>query len=298
MPKFDTSWMAAKKVPAPRKNVSRSQRFSLAFLAWVIIQFMPKQLFTILHKMAGSLRCRNTCVERLLNRSIRRPMITRRFLLAISPSAIVGMRASAFAPGDPWNDKKPESWSQKDVHQILTKSPWAKEVAIDFGDADGGPPGGGGPAGGGPPGGALGGGPGSMPEIRIVVRWDSALPIRLAAKNSPEGVAEYYMIFVSGLPMMGGRFRGSSEAPDPGTGTERLKDKTSLQRKGKDPIFPERVEMVRTSDQEGILFTFPRSSDPIALVDKDVTFVTAVGPLRIKARFSLKDMVYQGRLEL
>jgi len=129
------------------------------------------------------------------------------------------------------------------------------------------------------------------------VRWDSALPIRLASKNSPEGVAEFYLIFVSGLPM-GGRSRGSREAPDPRTITEGLKDKTSLQRKGKDPIFPDRVEMIQNSDQEGILFTFARHPDSIALTDKDVTFVTTMGPLRIKAKFTLKDMTYQGRLEL
>ncbi len=245
-------------------------------------------------------------------------MITRRIVLAISPAAILGLRASAFMP-DSWNDKKPESWSEKDIRQILTRSPWAKEVTVDFGDgnggpfggAPGGPPGGGGPpgdgppgggvggpGGGGPPGGGLGGSPGSMPEFRIVVRWDSALPIRLASKTSPDGVAESYLIFISGLPMIGGRSRRSGEAANPGTVTEALKDKTSLQRKGKDPIFPQRVETIQNSDQEGIRFSFARHPDSIALTDKDVTFVTTMGPLRIRAKFTLKDMMYQGRLEL
>ena len=69
-------------------------------------------------------------------------MITRRFLLAISPAAILGLRASAFTPGDSWSSKQPEDWSEKDIHQILTKSPWAKQVPVDFGDLNGGPPGG------------------------------------------------------------------------------------------------------------------------------------------------------------
>jgi hypothetical protein len=136
----------------------------------------------------------------------------------------------------------------------------------------------------------------------IVVRWDSALPIRLASKSSPERVAEYYEIFVSGLPMNGampgGRSRGLGGISDSETLTARLKDKTSLQRKGQDPIFPDRVEMVSTADQEGILFAFPRGTRAIASADKDVTFVSAIGPLRIKAKFLLKDMVYKGRLEL
>jgi hypothetical protein len=88
------------------------------------------------------------------------------------------------------------------------------------------------------------------------------------------------------------------ETSDSGTVLEPLKNATSLQRKGKDPIAPERVEIVHNSGQEGILFTFPRRPASIAPADKDVTFVTRVGPLRIKAKFSLKDMLYQGRLEL
>jgi hypothetical protein len=137
-----------------------------------------------------------------------------------------------------------------------------------------------------------------MPDIRIVVRWDSALPIRLASKSSLENVADYYLIYVSGLPMLRGRSRDSSETSDSGTVLDFLKNATSLQRKGKDPIAPERVEIVHNSGQEGILFTFPRRPGSIAPADKDVTFVTSVGPLRIKAKFSLKDMLYQGRLEL
>ncbi len=34
----------------------------------------------------------------------------------------------AFA-SEPWDDKEPKSWSQKDVEKILNKSPWAKRVA-------------------------------------------------------------------------------------------------------------------------------------------------------------------------
>jgi hypothetical protein len=55
-------------------------------------------------------------------------MITRRFLLAIGPSAFFGVPASAFAPANSWNNKKPEAWSEKEIGLILNRSPWAKEV--------------------------------------------------------------------------------------------------------------------------------------------------------------------------
>ncbi len=132
--------------------------------------------------------------------------------------------------------------------------------------------------------------------MNILVRWDSALPVRLASKSSPEGLADNYLVFMSGLPRMGDRNRAPEGAPDASGFTDRLKSATSLQRKGKDPIYPDRVEP--KPDENGILFYFPRNAGKIAVADKEVTFASALGPLRIKAKFNLKDMMYQGRLEL
>jgi hypothetical protein len=36
---------------------------------------------------------------------------------------------SAFG-ADPWKDKKPADWTEKDLQQILNKSPWAKTVSV------------------------------------------------------------------------------------------------------------------------------------------------------------------------
>lgn len=242
-------------------------------------------------------------------------MMTRRVFVSISPVAFLSLRTAAFG-ADPWTAKKPEDWTDKDDHQILTKSPWAKQVSAEFGNpADGGfgppgggfgpggpgggPPGGGPPGGGGPQGGGFpgGGGPGGPPDFNILVRWNSALPVQLASKNSPDAAKDYYLIFMSGLPMMSNRAQ-APEDQDSGRFTGQLKSATSLQRKGKDPINPDHVEMVGNSDDKGIMFSFPRNPDAIAVSDKEVTFVSAMGPLRIKAKFNLKDMMYQGRLEL
>ncbi len=43
-------------------------------------------------------------------------------------AVVLACALCAFA-GEPWDDKEPRSWSQKDVEKILNRSPWAKRVA-------------------------------------------------------------------------------------------------------------------------------------------------------------------------
>ena len=226
--------------------------------------------------------------------------MTRRVLISLCPAAFLSFRVSALA-ADPWTAKKPADWTEKDRSAILTKSPWAKQASIEFGDpGDGGfggrgGPGFGGPGGGPPPGGGFPGG-GGFPDFNVLVRWDSALPVRLAAKSSPEGTDDDYLIFVSGPPMPGNP--DNEDQDSPGLAARMNASTTSLQRKDKEPIYPEHIETVSDSDQAGILCSFRRTPGTIAATDKEVTFVTAMGPLHIKAKFTLKDMLYQGRLEL
>ncbi len=80
---------------------------------------------------------------------------------------------------------------------------------------------------------------------------------------------------------------------------ERLKDATRLERKGKDPIGPDRVETGQSSDGTArMIFLFPKTSQPIEPGDKEVTFVTQMGPLGVKAKFVLKEMMVKGQLAL
>ncbi len=46
------------------------------------------------------------------------------------------------------------------------------------------------------------------------------------------------------------------------------------------------------------MFLFPKGSQPIEAADKEVTFITAMGPLGVKAKFALKDLMVKGQLEL
>ena len=42
----------------------------------------------------------------------------------------------------------------------------------------------------------------------------------------------------------------------------------------------------------------PRAGDPISLADKEVIFLTRIGPLQLKVKFVVKDMQYHGQVSL
>src|ERR1017187_5849973 len=53
--------------------------------------------------------------------------LTRRRLLAWTVGSAAGARAYAFG-SDFWNKKDASGWSSAEAHQLMTKSPWAKQV--------------------------------------------------------------------------------------------------------------------------------------------------------------------------
>ncbi len=177
----------------------------------------------------------------------------------------------------------------------------------------GGAPGGGaGGPGMGAPGGGMGGpgmgGPESMPSMKATIRWESAAPVREAAlkreSESTHAIAgwakDFYVVSVSGMPIMGPRGREGQRQPDEERARqmqERLRSVTVLRVKGKDAMPPARVEMLPGKDGMTFAFLFPRS-EPIVAADKEVSFETALGPMEIKSKFALKDMMYQGKLEM
>jgi hypothetical protein len=192
--------------------------------------------------------------------------------------------------------------------------------------------------GGGYPGGAPTGSPrnprGESGEpTKATIRWETALPIQEALRSGSSGsntakpnpdFDKYYIIHVLGdIPAFGGApRRGVSNNDDYPRGTnnrrprnedddldidsraaeeqrlEMLKQYTKLERKS-GPIFLEKFERgSRTGDLgPGSYFYFSRLDD-ISMDDKEVTFITKMGPMEIKAKFPLKDMVYHGKLSL
>lgn len=170
-----------------------------------------------------------------LRRARSRP-ITRRGLLSGVLLYWLAVQ-SVGAAADFWRSKTPESWSEKEVDQLLTNSPWARTVEIiapdlslagrvgglqggrvgGFGGS--GRPGAGGGAGG-DGAGNLGGGSflPSPARAKITVRWASAWPIREAtARQRARAAEDESSTQAAGGIEQAGRAGESANAGDPGS---------------------------------------------------------------------------------
>jgi hypothetical protein len=226
-------------------------------------------------------------------------MVTRRQAILYGIGGIGAGPYLAWAADPFWVKKPPVEWSEKEIRQILSKSPWAREAEMAFspdgGGMEGGP--GGPPPGGmdGPPPGGVGGpgGPGGpMGDMQVIVRWETAAPIRAARKQSATPAdPDSYVISVSGMP-----FGGPEGVRD--QMIARVRETAELRRKGKPALKPASVRMEEGKEDPAILFTFPRTANAIDLDDKEVVFTAKMGPFEIKAKFSPKEMQFDGRLSL
>ena len=141
------------------------------------------------------------------------------------------------------------------------------------------------------------------PEMKALIRWESARPIRDAVKKElPKQLGDAYVISVSGLRLGGMR---EGQGGTPARANERrqqqaefLRTSTQLERKGNDPIAPIQVQSGQIATGPISYFIFPRGSHPIQESDKEVTFHIRMGRMEVKARFALKDMLYKGELAL
>ncbi len=239
-------------------------------------------------------------------------------LLPLFLAAVVCAWAADF-----WQTKPFTDWNDKDIQRMETNSPWAKAVSVAMGGGGGGNMGKGGRGKGGGGGGGGGGDTESMggggnahgvqeiptvggggTAMNLIVSWRTALPIREAlakekfgkeaatspdAKKLIEDEQKYYLILVTGLP--GRSIRSGDKVK------EMLIKNTSLSVKGKDPIAPADVQVGGNEQKALVLFVFPRTT-PLTIEDKDVEFSTKLGPMLVKQKFRLKDMLFNGKLEL
>ncbi|MGA3185684.1 MAG: hypothetical protein ABSF22_01115 [Bryobacteraceae bacterium] len=227
----------------------------------------------------------------------------------------IGLWASDF-----WQSKPYTDWSDKEVQKIQTNSPWSKEVSVSMGEGGSGHSGRGSRAGGGGSvggddqiatgAGGSGGGrsqdPSLMggPSMNLIVSWRTALPVRQAvakekygaeaatspdAKKLVEEDQKYYGVLVSGLPGRAVRANDQMKAA--------LLKNTSLIVKGKDPIAPADIQTGGNEQKALVIFLFPRTA-ALSLDDKEVEFSTRFGPLVVRQKFRLKEMVFNGKLEL
>lgn len=231
-----------------------------------------------------------------------------------------GLGALSAQAADFWEKKPWTQWDAQEIQKILNDSPWARPVDVylpgggvpaRLDDAMGGAgpqnpemrDGSGMPGGGEPnmPGPGMGGGMATQtgtngPPVRLVVRFMTALPVKQAlararygaeAGNSPEvqrtlNAAEgSYVVAISGL----------EQAP---VNAPALTKMASLRLKGKDPFPAERAQ----ADKGSVLLFFPRKDRPIALEDREVEVQLRLPGASIRRTFKLKDMVYNGKLEI
>ncbi len=249
----------------------------------------------------------------------------------LGPVVFCVLASAVVLAADFWETKPFSMWSAEELQKILIDSPWSRNVSVlatpprvgagGLGESDGGGGGsrggggGGGAAGADSGGGAAGGGggrggggrgPSVPPQIKLVISWRTALPLKQALVRDQVGLGgaipvesqqlldrqeDQYVITLVGLPARYARALDS------------LKTETVLKRNKKPPIALTEmgVQQVPATAQAAatlvVVFAFPKT-DPITLEDKDVEFVTKLGEIDIKKKFNLKDMVFHGHLEL
>lgn len=145
----------------------------------------------------------------------------------------------------------------------------------------------------------------------VTVQWQSALVVRMAAQKSVGGPVEptsfkpldEYVIAVIGLPItaLGGR-AASADSDSTLSGEEEqrieehVKSSASILRSGHDRLTPTKVELDQGADGR-MLIHFPKS-DRITASEKSVEFRLVTGRAEVRKKFPLKEMEYQGKLEL
>jgi len=229
----------------------------------------------------------------------------------LAGAVAVLLASAALTAADFWEEKDFTTWSPQQIDKMLTDSPWAKKATIVLGSLrEGGGSGGGFQSSGAGFGGGGGatdsaGGGGEFSGVRRItatVAWISALPVRQAIarlragvdapvlpddKRLPEDEA-FYVVAVAGMPTRVAQAASRNE----------VVDKTELKAKRKEPIKPADIRIVPESKETvRVEFVFPKSN-ALTVDDKEVEFVTKIGPADITRKFTLAEMMVRGRLAL
>jgi hypothetical protein len=215
-----------------------------------------------------------------------------------------------------WKDKPIANWTEQDAQQVLGDSPWAKTVVAGIArrrsedelreggqmgqqrgvgydgvedrkrplsEAIGNPlivgktP------------------PSTAPTIRLLVRWESALPVRAAELKAHEAEPptlsdDGYSIAVYGVP-------ASYAKGDPTSLGKPLKEMAVLRRDGKKDVQPSSAEVFQLENSVVVVYQFPLSAE-ISKKDGVIEFSALIGRLQVSQHFLVEEMQFQGKLEL
>jgi hypothetical protein len=214
-----------------------------------------------------------------------------------------------------WRNKPIASWTERDAFLVLERSPWAKTTVAGIARRQtederrqGGNMGQ-------PTGVGFDGiddrrvrpvlpqsvflpaptAPSKAQLIRLLVRWESALPIRGAELKRGEAQPptlsdDGYEIAVYGVPF-------TDAKGDPLSLAKFFKESAFLKREGKPDVKPFRVEAFELERSVVVVYLFPYSAE-ISKKDASVEFVALIGRLQVSQTFNLDEMQFQGKLEL
>lgn len=167
-----------------------------------------------------------------------------------------------------WDRKQYLQWTSEEISRLTSDSPWAKDLNVTSGGQN----------------------------ITLKITWLTALPIKQAvlkervdaggvlaesAKDIMSVKEEYYVIAVTGLP--------ADLAKKLTEASLRVANKPEIE-----PAMGDFQSRGRTMD---VMILFPRTN-PIAVEDNEVELILKLNGAEAGKKFPLKDMVYNGKLEL
>jgi hypothetical protein len=201
----------------------------------------------------------------------------------------LGLCASAFA-AERWADRRPDEWSPSDIQDVLDRSPWVREVTLNSS-----------PTAASQSNGKTARRPG-ITEFKVTVRWESGLPVRLARHLAtlPDKGANRYTISITRMPLdyltaaLGLKSADETKAAV----AKQLAETCTIDRDGKESIRAERAYWVYNDFSQRVDIVFPRDKNPVKLDDWEAAISGRAGDFLVRARFSLKQMVFRGELEL
>lgn len=219
------------------------------------------------------------------------------------------------APVEAWRTKPVAEWTERDALQVLERSPWAKMTVAGIARRQtederrqGGNMG--------QPTGVGYDGiddrrvrpvlpsnvfmpaptpPSRTQVIRLLVRWESAMPVQAAELKRSEGQPptlsdDGYSIAVYGVPF-------TDAKGDPLQLARFFNESSFLRREGKKDVHPIRVEAFELERSTVVVFLFPYSAE-ISKRDGIVEFDALIGRLQVQQKFNVADMQFQGKLQL
>jgi hypothetical protein len=142
---------------------------------------------------------------------------------------------------------------------------------------------------------------GQSVQFRVLARWESAKPVRLAGgPELPEGTAQFYVIRLQGMPLLPpSKGMAGEGAPNPNQSMlDAIEQGSRIERKDKIAIPCAHLLTGSGVSATELLLFFARGADPITVGEKAVMLESRFGPFHLSVKFPLKDMMYQGALAL